>query len=380
MAITYTQTISESIWNLTENNQILQFTSDSLETPLYCDFEITDGFSARIYPNTSGVFWINLKEYISSLVNDYADDLDFTSIDELDIDTFVYDWSKVFLNEDIDITITFDDDSTETDTITPFFILGKEDVIPYKLGKTIQSLSQTILSPLKKNTANTFYLRYFEGYPFDFALTRNIPSADTTQTITNNTNAITSPDIELPYDVNRVVICNGDTSVTLEDYLPLTNGYNNLEFQNSMFIELWKEETTCGVYVKWLNQYGGYNYWLFNEQHQEVLNHASKGIINNDFTSLDNTTSPFKSLGRNSESEMVVRSEHLNQNDIDLLSGITQSPKVYLFTGVIYSAADDNDWVEVNVKNSNILLRDFKGNIPDVELTLELPKNYSISL
>lgn len=380
MAITYTQTISESIWNLTENNQILEFTSDSLENPLYCEFEITDINTIRIYPNTSGVFWINLKEYLSSLLNDYVDDLDFTTIDELDIDTFVYDWSKVFLNTDIDVTITFDDDSTDTDTITPFFLLGKEDLMPFKKGRTIKDLSQAILSPLKLETANRVHLRYWEGYPFDFALTRNIPSADTTQTITNNTNAITSPDVEFPNDVNRIVVCNGDTSVTLEDYLPLANGYNELEFQNSMFIEIWKDESPCGIYIKWLNQYGGYNYWLFNSQYEDVLLHGSKGVINNDFTALDNTNSVFRSLGRKIDNEFNVRSEHLSVNDINLLSGLLESPKIYLFTGVPYSEASPSDWLEVELKNGNALKRDFKGNVPDLELTFKLPSHYTISL
>lgn len=380
MAITYTKNISENIWNFSENNQILEFTSNSVENPLYCDFEINGLEVIRIYPNPDNIFWVNLKEYISSLINNYMDDLDLTTIDELDIDTFVYDWSRVYLNEDIDITITFDDDSTDTDTITPYFLLAKEDVIKYKKGLTISNLSQAILSPLKRNTANRFYLRYWEGYPFDFALTRNIPSVDTTQTITNNTNAVTSPDIQLPNDVNRIVICNGDTSITLEDYLPLTNGYNELEFQNSMFIEIWKDELPCGVYIKWLNQYGSYNYWLFNSQHEEIIGHSSKGVINNDFNSLDNTTSVFKSLGRDVKHEINVLSDQLTQDDIDLLSGICYSPKIYLFTGVPYSEASLNDWVEIELKNGNVPLRDFKGNVPDVELTFKLPDNYTISL
>lgn len=382
MAITYTTSFSESSWNFSENNNIIEFSSDSVKTPVYCDIDITGLNTIRIYPIPNRTFYFNFKEYLSTLFNSYDDDLDPSTINIADIDTFIFDWSRTYFNDDIDIVINFDDETTDSDTITPFVILGHEQLKPYKYGETVTGLSQFILSPLKQSTANRFYLKYWEGYPFDIGLTSNIPTPDTTQTITNNTNALTSPDISLPYDVNRIFISDGDSSVTLEDYLPLTLGYNELQLQEdnngSMFIDLWKHDADCGVYIKWLNQYGGYNYWLFNEQHENNLGHRSKGIINNNFSNIYDSVSPFKSLGRTVEESIVVRAEHLNSDDINILKGIVQSHKIYLFIGERFTQNTFNDWIEIELSNGNMLLRDFKGNTPDVTLTFKLPDHYTI--
>lgn len=383
MAITYTQNPSEATWNFSENNAVFEFSSDSAQEPLYCDIDINGLDTIRIYPLPDGYFWCDLKNYLSSLLNDYDDDLDLSSIDALDIDTFIFDWSQSFWSDGIDFTITFDDDSTDSETITIYMILAKEDLIDYKKGRTVRNLSQFIMSPLKRDTANRFYMKYWEGYPFDFGLTRNVPVTDTVQTITNNTNAITSDPISFPYNGHRVFISDGDTDITLEDYLPLADGYNELELEedsSSIFLELWKHQADCGVYIKWLNQYGGYNYWLFNDEHIEQLGTKSKGFVNNDFSNIDETVSPMRSLGREVENEITVRAEHLISDDIDVLRGIVESPKIYLFTGTRYTSNTFNDWVEVNIKNTTMPLRDFKGNVPDVELTFELPNPITINL
>lgn len=381
MAIVYTTALSESKWLLSENNNILEFYDDSItRTPSYCEIDITGIETIRLYPHPDGSFWFNCKDYISSLLNNYEDDLDFSTINPLDIDTFVYDWSRIYLNVDFDITITFTNAETETDTVTPFFLLSAQQLKDYKKGRTIVNNTNTILSPVGLNASTRFYLKYWDGYPFDFGYVRDFNAATSPQTITNNTNAITSPNIALTTEVSRIVFYNGETTTTLEDYLPLVTGYNELEFNNDIFIDLWKFEATCGVYLKWLNEFGCYNYWLFNEQHESTLSSKSRGVINNDFKNIADTVSTFKSLGRNIGEQMSISVDFLTADDINVLKGIVTSPKVYLFTGERFTDNTFNDWIEVDLSNKEIAIRDFKNNVPEINLTLNLPNYYTINL
>lgn len=375
--ITYTNTIAENKWLFSENNHVLEFSDDTERVAVNCIVNITGVNDILLYPHPDGSFYLKASEYIKTLVNAYEDDLNLTDIDANDVDTFVFDWGRVYTNPDIEITITFNNSETATDTITPNFILGAEQLKAFKKGRAVRNLPSFIMSPLKSNTASRFHLRYWEGYPFDIGLSRALPNITPTQTITNRTNAI-SQEIATPYNANRIVFSDGDTSITLEDYIPLTVGYNELSFANDMFVDLWKEDSKCGVYVKWLNESGAYNYWLFNEQHENSIGSKSKGFIYNDYNDLQNTVSPYKSLGAEISEDMVVRAENLTHDDMDVLIGILKSPKVYLFTGVRFTRNSFNDWMEVSISNKNLALRDFKNNVPDISMTLNLPEHYTV--
>ena len=103
-------------------------------------------------------------------------------------------------------------------------MLGSEQPYAYKRGQTIESNSNVILSPLKLDTSNKYNMRYWDGYPFDIGYTLEKGTTSQTQTINNITNGITSPDILFSNQVNRIVISDGDTTQSLELYLPLVVG------------------------------------------------------------------------------------------------------------------------------------------------------------
>jgi hypothetical protein len=290
MAIIFTNSIPVNKWLLSENNRVVEFNSDNASNALFCDITIGNLNPIKVYPLPDNTFWFNFKDYLSSQLNDYADTLNL-SVNPANINTFIKDWTKVLYNENIVFTVTLSDLSTETVTIKPFVLLGAEQLYDYKRGQTIESNDNVILSPLKINTSNKYYLKYWNGYPFDIGYTLERSETTSTQTITNLTNAVTSPDIDFNEKVNRIVISDGDTTTSLELYLPLVVGLNELRFKQNLFVDLYKEPAGCGVYLKWLNQYGGYNYWLFNEFFQIDIQTQSLGSIENDFSNLQDTLS-----------------------------------------------------------------------------------------
>ena len=378
MAITFTKELSDTKWLLSENNRVVEFSSNYTEPPVFCDITIGTLLPIRIYPLPDNSFWFNFRNYLSAQLNDYDDTLDIT-VAPLDIDSFVKDWTKVLFNEAIVFDITFTDDTTETTTVTPYVLLGSEQPYNYKLGRTIEDNIEVILSPLKIGTANRYYLKYWDGYPFDIGYTLAKGTTSESQTITNLTNAITTPSILFPQEVSRLVISDGDTTQSLELYLPLANGYNELEFKNT-FVDLYKEPAGCGVYIKWINQYGGYSYWLFNEFYQVDLRTKNLGSINNDFFNLEDTLSQSKQLGKDSADTWTIFSDDLNANDMNIVKSIITSPKVYLFTGVRFAQNNFNDWLEVAVKTSSATTKQPREGKNEIKLNIELPNDYNIKL
>ena len=384
MAIIFTTPLPDDKWVLSENNRIVEFTTDYTEPPFYCDITIGALAPVRLYPLPDNTFWFNFKNYLSSQLNDYADDVDLT-VNSVDIDSFVKDWTKVLYNEDVVFNITFSDTTVETDTVTPYVLLGSEQPYNYKKGVTIDGNDSIILSPIKLSSNNRHHLKYWNGYPFDIPYTMPRGVTSQTQTIENLTNAIVSPDILFPQEVNRLVISDGDTTQSLELYLPLVVGYNELKFQSngepkSNFVELTKEPAGCGVYIKWLNQYGGYNYWLFNEFYRVDERTKSLGSINNDFYNLEDTISQSKQLGKQSLDTWTIFSDDLTPNDMNVVRGILTSPKVYLFTGIRFAQNNFNDWLEVNLKTSSANIKQAREDKNEIKISIELPNDYNIKL
>lgn len=378
MAITFTTPLPNDKWLLSENNRIVEFSSDYAEPTAFCDITIPTLTPIRIYPLPDGSFWFNFKNYISSLLKDYEDNLDIT-VNPVDIDSFVKDWSKVYYTDEIDFNITFTDGFEEDTQVTPYVLLGAEQPYDYKKGRTVESNDDVILSPLKLNTNNRYYLKYWDGYPFDIGYTLERGVTSDTQAILNLTNAIASPNINFTQTVSRLVISDGDTTQSLELYLPLVDGYNELKFVNP-FVDLYKDPAGCGVYLKWLNQYGGYSYWLFNEFYKVDSRNRSLGTINNDFFNLDETISQSKQLGKTSSNAWTILADNLNPNDMNIAKGILTSPKVYLFTGIRFAQNNFNDWLEVALNTTTSTIKNPREEKGELSLTIELPKDYNITL
>lgn len=376
--IVFNQTLSQSNWLFSNDNLILEFNDDTARTPVRATFSFLD-VNETLYPRPDGVFWVDLKEHIQTQLSNYDDDVDITNLNSSDINSMVFDWSRVYFGDQITIEITFDNEETEQTTLTPNVLLGFEDILDYKSGKTMESLPSVILNELKPGTSNRYHLKYWEGYPFTFSYSKTLPTPDTDQTITNLTNGVTSDEITLPHDVNKIAISNGDTNVTLETYLPLSLGLNELQF-NDFILEIYKIDSQCGVYLKWLNHKGDFSYWLFNSQTQISNSTKSKGSVFNDYSTKQNTVSQYKSLGRTSSIKQSISASNLTDLDINILKSITDSPKVYLFTGERFTKNTFNDWVEVQISAKSTIELDYNDQVPDLNLTLELPKKPLISL
>lgn len=173
--------------------------------------------------------------------------------------------------------------------------------------------------------------------------------------------------------INRVVISNGNELINLE------RGYNNFVINNAS-IQIENITEVCGGhYLKWLNAFGGWNYWLFYKGN-DTLTTKDLGTIYNDYEDVVDTISPYVAIGKTSENNITVQQELITQNEMLILNDLLESPKVYLFTGTQNEIVQPNDWLEVTIKAGSFRVVNSREKLNSLSLTIELPANNTKTL
>lgn len=376
MAITFLKQLHEDKLNLIYNNNVVEFYTDSTEQILKA--EITIGSTTiTLFPDPTSKFFYNFKELMIAIMNtnNYADLL------ETDLDSsFVYDWaSEVYLNTDIVFTIFLGNNTTDSITKDIHFLSGFVQLRYYKQAYPAADLLTTktaLLQPKINDSYYNHFIKYWAGFPFDITIFKIVNDF----TILNKTNAI-----DFTFDttsaVNRLLFSDGRTDVSIEDVLPLQNGYNDLDVDTDFNILTEKITGNCEDkhYLKWINSLGGWNYWLFDKGNESLKNKES-GFLFNDFNNLNDTTSPLVNLGKTSQNNIQLSAHCLTEFERVLLHDMLDSPKIYLFTGVPFSKNTFNDWMEVNLVGGTFAVANARGNQYNLNATIELPNNITRTL
>jgi len=382
MAIVFSKDIAVNKLLMAYNNNIVEFNSDSALEAISAD--ITGlGIIAKVYPRPDGTFYFNFIDYITSIINtkNFADDLEYDLVDG-DITTFIYDVANGCYKEGIvTFKINFIDTTFETTTRDLHFLAGVHQLENYKKNQILFDTNIfAFLHPVQNRSNNICYLKYWEGYPFELSFHYVI--TENSINIINTTNGLDYL-INPLSKISSLFLSDGRTDVTLEDFLPLVNGINNLEFfvddetpNVNLIIE--KADSECGVYIKFLNSYGRWTYWLFSHKHYR--NRTSKSLIemDNDYRNLEDTISPTIQSGKSSGETIKCAYERLNEMQKILLDEISDSPKILMFTGERFSKANINDWMEVNLKTSSFPIYDHSKYLYNAYLEFELPSRNTI--
>lgn len=377
MAIVFDKDLREDRVNLAYNNNIVEFFTDS-GPAAYCDINIgTD--TIRLYPSPSGFFSYNFKELITTLLNtsNFKDNLSPSLLS-----SYVYDWSyQSLLFGDIDFNLVLQDESVETASKSVYWLSGYVQLTNYKrLYPSLDLLidKSTLLQRPLNDSYYNFFSKYWVGYPFDLTFLKIV---DTSINIENLTNAVSYDFNAINTDVERLVFSDGRTDVTIEDALPLINGYNDLNINSQFNILLQKIVPTCtdGHYIKFINSFGGWSYWLFYKGN-ENLSTKEVGFLFNDNSNLEDTISPYVSMGKTSETSLQISQDSITEFEYTILKDLLDSPKIYLFTGTPFSQNTFNDWVEVNLKAGNFRTSNSRGDQYNLNLTIELPLNVTRTL
>jgi hypothetical protein len=138
-----------------------------------------------------------------------------------------------------------------------------------------------------------------------------------------------------------------------------------------------KDVCTGYKQLKFLDRNGQYRFYPFVAEYGIKDTPKEIGEVNEYVASLLTSQSDKKSIGYNNERSLTLRAANVSAEELDLLSDVYSSPRVYLYVGT-GSTDDAKDWVLVSVKGDGIGRRE-KRKFGRVELQIILPKHNTIT-
>ena len=325
------------------------------------------------------MFYFNFKEYITSLINtNNFKDLVNPVLDIEAPNSFSYEGFGFFKNP-VTIRIIFTDTTNESVTKSLRFLASVEQLDSYKKNE-VQTGENTILSPLAVETNNHYYVKYWEGYPFDVSfLQTNYPTLIDVDIVLTNLNNLLSYTFTTANNITRLFFCDGNTDESLNDLLPIALGQNEIQWLDK-FLIIDKQDVCEGVYLKWYNNYGGFNYWKFDNIFKKAVSTKSIGEIVTDFDNLNETFSNTSEVGKAGIEKIQVNTDSLTDNELRLLKPLLTSPKVYLFVNQPFARATANDWLEVKITSTSYAVRNYKEQPVALSFDIEMPDLYTQNL
>lgn len=383
----------DSQLNWAHNNNVLRYKDDTAEVIFYSDI-VCSYFSARIFPDPNGELRINLKKYLKAIISkSYFHDTVIPSIGPSPATLVKNDTENNFKEIEFSISVATDLYSANT-TKTYKFLNGIEYLERLKLQETLLK-EWNVMSPTISRTNKKHRINYWPGYPLDISVYTDEPA------LFRLRNEITGVhvNLELNNHVNRVFFCDASHDETIETHLPLSFGHNLISLFKLDFVitptdytielEVIKHPPTCGVYVKFRNQYGGWTYWLFHKGVVRDRSVSSGEEIENDVANLIDTISPLVQTGISSSNDTLkLYTENLDSEDVRQLEYIIESPKVYIYYGDRYSQGGESKlmttylerWLEVKVETRKLQVQKMRTKKFKFNIDIELPQREKVSL
>lgn len=349
------------------NNSITEFQpTDAVKEIVNCIVSVS-GLDFDITPNLNRTFQFNFKTISKTLINTN----NFRDTVEVGLsNSIVYQDDTLFKELPIDFTINFSDGTSETETKTYKFLKSVEQIIGRKTDKTKS------IFPLVQEKSDLSSGTYFEGYPFDFGV---YSDANRTIKVKNKSNN-NEVDIELNKGINRIVLSSGYTNVSILNILPITVGFNELEFldgSNVLFTKIIKKvDATCGVMLKWFNQQGSYSYWLFPFKYKTQTNTKTITSFERDFENLEDSIGNLFITGKTGSRLLRVLSQALSHNEFDVVQQIYTSPHVQILTTERF---EPTKWIDVKVNDLRTSDAHFKLR-QSLPVEVQLPNLYTQTL
>ncbi|MCG8212936.1 hypothetical protein J2Q11_08640 [Tenacibaculum finnmarkense genomovar finnmarkense] len=378
MGIFFKESLSETEPINVYNNNIVKFCLEFVQVKAIEGAEIKIGNEKPflIQPDPLGNFYFNFKTIASKILNkNYFEDdiepnapyryveLDQSVFKEIEVEYIIYATGLV--------------DTTLKHTYS--FIKAVEQLEDYKVGRrNLINKDIAILSELDSNSNLTYHLTYFEGYPFDVPI---FSALDTDVLIKNKDNGH-SESFPLQKGVNRLFVSDGSSNFSLETKLPIHLGSNELEMtlgNTTITLFLTKKDSSCGVYLKWFNNYGGWNYFLFKKT-LENRAFKSANTIDRDFENLENTRDTSIDTTITSKDVISFYAKGLSYNEKQVLNGISESLKIYRYLRCMFERASLNNWLSETLATRRINLEDANKDIYQLAMSLNKSKRNTMSL
>tara|TARA_R110002012_G_scaffold190633_1_gene358208 strand:- start:17780 stop:18907 length:1128 start_codon:yes stop_codon:yes gene_type:complete len=345
MAIVFTTSLPEDRVLNAYNNNVIEFYSDSELTTIKAVITVDD-IPFEGTPSPSGSFYFNFQSIVKTLMNtnNFAD-----TIEPENENTMVYPDDTLYREFAINISVQFEDGTTDQDAINLKFIKAADQEETYKRN-LLNSQNSTIalLLPFIPESTQDYHATYFEGYPFDVSLYSN---ENRNVTITNVATGVSS-DFELTQGVNRIFFSDGDNNFSVDEIIPLQIGKNLLSIASDdkiIYLNLIKVDSKCGTYFKFFNDQGGWSYFLFTK-FDETITTKDNDSFYQDFQNLNSITDRFFDMGVSVDYENKYFAVDINQNQMQLVKSLKESSRVYRYLNKLFQTSKRTDWITDKIK------------------------------
>lgn len=329
MAITFTKQPDNTQLISAFNNQIFEFSSNTLTAKSCTITNDVNSIELKLYPSPSSVFFVNLKHLYKTFF-DFVDDVEISYGHSPNL-TF----EDLNAYKEVELTFTITDGSSTDETSITYGLTRSviQDLENYKT-KDFQTIS-----PLQYT--------YFYGYPFDVQFYS--PTEITgTGGISRLPNSLINQNFKK--GINRVW---GDIGDGNSQIFSIWTGTDLIQYKT-------KKVDCEGVYLKWLASDGSWRYWLFNQRYKETVNAKSLGQMDNDWNNPNESNAPIVEFGKSAEKPLKLHATGLEDYEHEHLNTLIDSPKVYLYKGTKGVLATLSDWYEVELVTNNIVSKNYE--------------------
>lgn len=132
-----------------------------------------------------------------------------------------------------------------------------------------------------------------------------------------------------------------------------------------------------GKILKYIDSSGRYRIFSFNKFWQRSNKPQKIGSVDSYFASITTGQTDSKNIGYKNTQSISLAADTITNDELDLLEELLVSPRIYYYIGL--TGDTNQDWVLVDVSGDGITRRR-KNNFGKVNLTITLPKYYSITL
>lgn len=307
------------------NNNVVEFTESSLSLPKYAiittpiaEFEIQAIPAIGVYN-----FYFNFIEVFKNIINDdlFSDTL-YPYGDN--VNQWPYLWKSVPVTYE---TYNTSDVLIDTQTFT------------YQILKSVVQVGQDYSNQIWMHDTDDngdVIFDVFSGYPFDFTIFLN-SNFNSQILISGSGGSLTKGVVSSKTTRMSLINLTGQLNhqITPSNKLVLTqNQRATIELSGiSEFAYIDYHEVCDGIYLKWFNTRGAWDYWLFTKKYKISESDTLLGSVNSNFDNINNVNSFTSSLGKQYTISKSISEPFLNKRQFDKIKGVLSSPKVYVWMG-----------------------------------------------
>jgi len=179
-------------------------------------------------------------------------------------------------------------------------------------------------------------------------------------------------EVDATEGVNRLVILDSYAAGVefVQVYLFYLNDDNEaVRVTETKTVKVSRCDDEEGVYIKWLNLLGGWDYQLFDFRVEHAIDVSSRTYIDRLIMDYSTQNATQDVLSMAAQNRVTVGKNTVDKAGMKALSGLLTSPKVYLLTN-----PNPYQWQTVVVDTKGVTLYDTHNGFGNFETVLKLPK------